>query len=107
MASSSVTVRGTRVCEVGSVNVASNRGCISARASSFGEGAAIIPRDQPSHPRSSTFGQVLLLPAWTRGRKMVAVMDVYLTRARLGWRAAVVGTGIGLLLMPAAARAKP
>src|SRR5215217_1644488 len=36
---------------------------------------------------------------------MRAVMDVCSTRARLGWRAFAVVTGVGLLVMPAAARA--
>jgi hypothetical protein len=36
---------------------------------------------------------------------MRAVMDVCSTRARLGWRATAVVTGVGLLVMPAAARA--
>src|SRR4051812_44696937 len=38
---------------------------------------------------------------------MVTVMDVFRTRARLGWRAFVVGTGLALLVTPAAARAEP
>jgi hypothetical protein len=37
---------------------------------------------------------------------MRAVMDVCSTRARLGWRASAVATGVGLLVMPAAARAE-
>src|SRR5689334_13654106 len=102
MASSSETVRRKRLSDVDSVNVASNRCCISGRASSFHKPAAITPQDQPAHPRSSTFGQVQRLPARTRERTMAAVMDVCTTRVRVG--AVVIGVGL-LLMLPALARA--